>query len=57
MTVTEIGFFANEVNPIIPSAAPMGNDGMYGFYDRAMIATMVKAIQELKTEIDILKGN
>jgi hypothetical protein len=52
---TEIGFFANEVNPIIPSAAPMGVDGKYGLYDRAIIATMVKAIQELKAEIEQLK--
>lgn len=53
---TEIGFFANEVNPIIPSAAPMGNDGMYGFYDRAMIATLVKAVQEQQVQIEELKS-
>jgi len=53
---TEIGFFANEVSEIIPSAAPKGNDGYYGFYDRAIIAALVKSVQELKAEIDILKN-
>jgi len=47
---TEIGFFADEVNPIIPSAAPMGNDGLYGFYDRAVIAALVKSVQELSKQ-------
>jgi hypothetical protein len=42
----EIGFFANDVKHIIPSAAPMGNDGYYGFYDRAVIAALTKAVQE-----------
>ena len=42
----EIGFFANEVKDIISSAAPMGNDGYYGFYDRAVIAALTKAVQE-----------
>jgi hypothetical protein len=50
--VTEIGFFADEVNPIIPSAAPKGFDGLYGFNDRAVIATLVKAIQELQAKLD-----
>lgn len=54
---TEIGFFANEVASIIPSAAPMGNDGYYGFYDRAVIAALVNSVKELKAEIDILKNN
>jgi hypothetical protein len=47
---TEIGFFANEVNSIIPSAAPKGNDDLYGFYDRAVIAALTKAIQEMNTK-------
>jgi hypothetical protein len=49
---TEIGFFADEVAPIIPSAAPKCQDGLYGFYDRAVIAAMVKAIQELSAKVD-----
>jgi hypothetical protein len=52
---TEIGFFADEVNLIIPSAAPKGNDGLYGFYDRAVIAALVNSIKELKAENDTLK--
>ena len=52
---TEIGFFANEVNPIIPSAAPKGNYDLYGFYDRAVIAALVKAIQEQQTLITALQ--
>ena len=53
---TEIGFFANEVNPIIPSAAPKGNYDLYGFYDRAVIAALVKAIQELSAQNQDLKS-
>ena len=48
----EIGFFADQVAPIIPSAAPMGNDGLYGFYDRSMLAALVKSVQELKGIVD-----
>jgi hypothetical protein len=48
----ELGFFADHVAPIIPSAAPMGNDGKFGFYDRSMLAAAVKAIQELKAIVD-----
>ena len=54
--VTEIGFFADEVNPIIPSAAPKGFDGLYGFNDRAVIASLVKAIQEQQIQINSLKN-
>ena len=50
----EIGFFANEVKDIIPSAAPMGNDGYYGFYDRAVIAALTKAVQEQQVLITAL---
>ena len=48
----EIGFFANEVAKVIPSAAPMGADGYYGLYDRSIIAALVRAVQELKAELD-----
>jgi hypothetical protein len=54
---TEIGFFANEVCEIIPSAAPKGNDGYYGFYDRAIIAALVKSVQELSAKITQLEKN
>jgi hypothetical protein len=52
---TEIGFFANEIASIIPSAAPMGNDGYYGFYDRAVIAALVKGMQEQQAQIQNLQ--
>jgi hypothetical protein len=52
----ELGFIANDVAPIIPSAAPLGNDGLYGFYDRSITAALVKAVQELKLENDSLKA-
>ena len=42
----EIGFFADQVAPIIPSAAPMNRDGYYGFYDRSVMAALVNAIKE-----------
>ena len=59
----ELGFFANEVAPIIPSAAPKGKDGLYGFYDRSVTAALVKSIQEqqalitqLQADVAALKG-
>ena len=51
----EIGFFADEVKDIIPSAAPMGNDGYYGFYDRSVIAALTKAVQEQQAIITALE--
>jgi hypothetical protein len=51
----EIGFFADQVKDIIPSAAPMGNDGYYGFYDRAVIAALTKAVQEQQAIITTLE--
>jgi hypothetical protein len=51
----EIGFFADQVKDIIPSAAPMGNDGYYGFYDRAVIAALTKAVQEQQAIITALE--
>lgn len=52
----EIGFFADEVKDIIPSAAPMGNDGYYGFYDRSVIAALTNAIQEQQAMIASLEA-
>ena len=48
---TEIGFFADEVASIIPSAAPKNQDGLYGFYDRAILAALVKGMQEQQCTI------
>jgi hypothetical protein len=53
--MTELGFFADDVAQIIPSAAPIGNDGYYGFYDRPIIATLVKAMQEQQAIIEQLQ--
>jgi hypothetical protein len=50
----ELGFFADEAKDIIPSAAPMGNDGYYGFYDRAVIAALTKGMQEQQAIITAL---
>ncbi|NBS60803.1 MAG: tail fiber domain-containing protein [Microbacteriaceae bacterium] len=52
----ELGFIANDVAPIIPSAAPMGNDGLYGFYDRSITAALVKAVQELSAKVTALEA-
>jgi hypothetical protein len=52
----EIGFFAEQVKDIIPSAAPMGNDGYYGFYDRSVVAALTKAIQEQQATINALEA-
>jgi len=52
----ELGFIANDVAPIIPSAAPIGNDGLYGFYDRSITAALVKAVQELSAKVTALEA-
>jgi hypothetical protein len=52
----EIGFFANETATIIPSSAPMGADSYYGFYDRPIIAALVKAVQELSAKVTALEA-
>lgn len=52
----EIGFFADQVAPIIPSAAPKCQDDLYGFYDRSVTAALVKAVQEQQEQIEQLKA-
>jgi hypothetical protein len=52
----EIGFIANEVNEVIPSAAPLGSDGYYGLYDRTLIAALVKSVQQQQAQIEVLKA-
>ena len=52
----EIGFFADQVKDIIPSAAPMGNDGYYGFYDRSVVAALTKGMQEQQAVIVALEA-
>jgi hypothetical protein len=44
----QLGFFAQEVNLVVPEASPTPakeSDG-WGVYDRSLVATLVKAIQE-----------
>lgn len=50
-----LGFIAQEVKPIIPQAY-VESDDFIGLNDRPIIAALVKAIQELKAEIDELKN-
>lgn len=51
----EVGFFADQVAPIIPSAAPLCADGMYGLYDRSIVAALVNAVKELTARIEVLE--
>ena len=48
----QLGFFAQEVQAISPEASLTGT----AINDRAIIAMLVKAVQELKAEVDALKG-
>lgn len=52
----EIGFFADQVKDVIPSAAPMGNDGYYGFYDRSVVAALTKGMQQQQAMIVALQA-
>ncbi len=54
----QLGFYAQEVHSVIPEASPepvKEHDG-WGIYDRALVATLTAAIQELKAEVDALKA-
>jgi hypothetical protein len=54
----QLGFYAQEVNQALGEEAantPVNENDKWGIYDRAIIAMLTKAIQELKAEIDILK--
>ena len=48
----QLGFYAQEVQAVSQEASPTGQ----GIYDRAIIAMLVKAMQELKAEVAALKG-
>ena len=51
----QIGFYAQEVAKIVPEAAPYSNDkDVWGIYDNALIAVLVKAVQEQQVMIDDL---
>lgn len=51
----QLGFIAQEVKEFIPQAY-VESDDMIGLSDRPIIAALVKAVQELKAEIDELKN-
>ena len=52
----DIGFIAQDVKNIIPELVREGEDGYLSLRDKGLIALLVKAVQELKEEVDILKG-
>ena len=53
---TEIGMIADDVAKIDPLAGAYNKDGqLYNFKDRAVLATLVKAVQEQQSEIESLK--
>lgn len=51
-----IGFIAQEVKSIIPECVSGSGDEMYSLSTTEMIPALVKAIKELKIEIDYLKS-
>lgn len=54
--IKQLGFYANDVNPIQPEAAPYDKEkDLYGFNSRAMVALLVKGMQEQQAQIDELK--
>ena len=52
----QLGFYAQEVNAVVPEASPapiVESDG-WGVYDRSLVATLVKAMQEQQALITSL---
>jgi hypothetical protein len=57
--IRQLGFYAQEVNEALGEEvanSPKTENENWGIYDRGIIAMLTKAIQELKAEIDLLKG-
>jgi hypothetical protein len=50
------GFIAQEMVDKFPEAYPLNGEGYYSFNPSGMVVYLVKAIQELKAEIDELKN-
>jgi hypothetical protein len=50
----QLGFFAQDLLTVLPEAVgkPDKDGGMYGLYDRPILAACVKAIQELSAKVD-----
>ena len=53
----EIGFIAQEVEKLIPELVSENKDGLKSLSYARITTVLVKAIQELKAEIDVLKNN
>jgi hypothetical protein len=56
--IRQLGFYAQEVNQALGEEAantPKNENDKWGIYDRAIVAMLTKAIQELSAEIEILK--
>jgi hypothetical protein len=54
----ELGFIAQEVAAVIPEAAPEPQEGKkHNFHDRAIIAVLVKAVQELTQRVVELEAS
>jgi hypothetical protein len=53
---TQKGFIAQDMVDSFPEAYPVDEKGFYAFNPSGMVVYLMKAIQELKTEIDSLKN-
>ena len=53
----EIGFIAQEVEEFLPELVSEDKEGMKSIAYSKMNTILVKAIQELKAEVDLLKSN
>lgn len=47
----DLGLIADEVAAIDPLLGAYGPDGLYNFRDRAVLATLIKAVQEIETQL------
>jgi hypothetical protein len=52
----QIGFIAQEVEPIIPEAVGLGADGLYSLDPSKIIPALVKSIQELTKRLEVLEN-
>jgi hypothetical protein len=50
------GFIAQEVKEVFPDLVTVSPDGMFGVEYTGLISPLVKAIQELKAELDTVKA-
>jgi hypothetical protein len=53
---SEVGLIAQEVETIIPEFVGENNDGMKTVNYSQMVSVLIKAVQELKAEVDTLKA-